>query len=86
MNAGNTDHEVRPLYEIAVEIREDWGRKISPYAKPYLEAMEDLISIHDRYGMDSANSIVNYFLANARSWQGETARRIKKELKEMTFV
>lgn len=73
----------RPLYEIAREIRKDW-KNVSPYAAPYLSAMATLNSTDDYYGFDSAYSIVCYFLANAGSWRGETARRIKAELREMT--
>jgi hypothetical protein len=72
----------RPIYTIAREIRADW-KKVSPYAAPYLQAMFSLNSIDDAYGFDSAYSIVCYFLANAGSWRGETAKRIKAELKEM---
>jgi hypothetical protein len=70
----------RPLYQIAKEIRQDWKK---PYfgAVPYLEALEELTSIHERYGLDSGISIVLYFLGNAQTWRGETARRIKAELK-----
>jgi hypothetical protein len=69
--------KARPLYEIAREIRKNWntnnsGTVLSPYARPYLEAMETLDSINDRY-----------FLGNATSWKGDTARRIKKELNAM---
>ena len=73
----------RPLYEIANEIRKDWKK---PYfgAKPYLDAMACLNSINDNYGWDSAKSIVLYFLGNASTWRGETAKRIKAELKAMT--
>lgn len=74
---------MRPLYEIAREIRKDWGKKLSPYAKPYLEAMECLDGIDDRYYFDSGKSVVLYFLCNAGTWKGETARRIKAELKAM---
>ena len=42
-----------------------------------------LDSISDPYYADSARSIIAYFLANAGTWKGETARRIKKELKDM---
>ena len=73
---------MRPIYEIAREIRADW-KKVSPYAAPYLSAMFSLSSIEDNYGFDSAYSIVCYFLANAGSWRGETAKRIKAELKTM---
>jgi hypothetical protein len=51
----------RPLYEIAMEIRKDW-KNVYFGAVPYLEAMSSLNSINDMYGMDSAKSIVLYFL------------------------
>lgn len=72
----------RPLYEIAREIRNTWT-KVSPYAEPYLEAMQSLNSINDNYYYDSGKSVVLYFLSNASTWRGEDARRIKNELKQM---
>ena len=72
----------RPLYEIAREIRKAWT-KVSPYAEPYLAAMQSLDSINDNYYFDSGKSIVLYFLGNANTWRGEDARRIKTELKQM---
>ena len=74
--------DMRPIYTIAREIRKDWT-KVSPYAAPYLNAMFCLETISENYGFDSGRSIVSYFLANAGSWRGETAKRIKAELKEM---
>lgn len=73
----------RPLYEIAREIHADW-KNLSPYAAPYLAAMCTLRTIEDSYLYDSGRSIVAYFLANAGSWRGETAKRIKAELKAMS--
>lgn len=70
----------RPLYQIADEIRQDW-KKVYFGAVPYLEAMRSLSSLSDNYGYDSADSIVRYFLSNATTWKGDTARRIKAELK-----
>lgn len=72
----------RPLSVIGMEIADDWHK---PYfgAVPYLAAMRSLESMRDNYGCDSARSIVAYFLANAGTWRGETARRIKKELAAM---
>ena len=72
----------RPLYQIAADIRKDWKK---PYfgAVPYLEAMYSLSSINDMYGLDNAKSMVAYFLANAQTWKGETARNIKKELNDL---
>lgn len=72
----------RPLYEIACEIRKTWT-KVSPYAEPYLAAMQSLGSINDNYYFDSGKSVVLYFLGNANTWRGEDARRIKTELKQM---
>lgn len=73
---------MRPLFDIAREIRKDW-KNVSCYAAPYLNAMSCLNSVDDNYIMDSGRSIVCYFLANAGSWRGETAKRIKAELKAM---
>lgn len=76
----------RELHVIAEEIRADWsaqGRGVSPYAAPYLSAMAELDSVDGQYYADSAASIVRYFLANAGTWRGETARRVKAELKSM---
>jgi hypothetical protein len=72
----------RPLSTIAREIREDWAK---PYfgAVPYLDAMSTLESMTDSYFHDSARSIVAYFLSNAGTWKGDTARRVKAELKAL---
>lgn len=72
----------RSLATIAAEISRDWQR---PYfgAVPYIDAMRRLDSITDAYGADTAKSIVLYFLSNATSWRGETARRVKTELRAM---
>ena len=72
----------RPIYEIAKEIRADW-KPVSEYAKPYLNAMFSLHDISDNYYLDSGRSVVLYFLSNAGTWRGETARRIKEELKQL---
>ena len=74
--------DMRPLYTIAREIRKDW-KNVSPYAAPYLQAMTYLNSVNDNYILESGRSIVCYFLANAGSWRGENAKRIKAELKAM---
>ena len=73
----------RPLYEIAAEISNDWKGKVYFGARPYLSAMSTLDSIEDNYVYDSGKSIVLYFLANAGTWKGETARRIKIELNKI---
>ena len=73
----------RSISTIAREIRRDWGVKVHYSAKPYLDAMGSLESIGDAYGLDSGRSVVSYFLGNAGTYRGETARRVKAELKLM---
>ena len=77
-----TVKEVRPISEIAREIKKDWNN-VHYTAKPYLDAMMSLNSINENYYSDSGKSIVLYFLCNVSSWKGETAKRIKQELKTM---
>jgi hypothetical protein len=77
-----TTAQVRSLREIAREIRREW-RPVNYAAAPYLDAMSELDKISDRYYQDSADSIVRYFLSNASTWRGDTARRVKAELKGM---
>ena len=73
---------MRTLAAIAREIAQDWRK---PYfgAVPYLQAMSTLDDINQQYGYDSAESVVRYFLSNATTWRGDTARRVKAELKGM---
>ncbi len=74
----------RALYAIGREIQADWGiGKVYFGAVPYLNAMFSLGNIDESYGADSGKSVVVYFLANAGTWRGETARRIKAELRAM---
>jgi len=75
----------RPLYLIARDIKSDWQK---PYfgAVPYIKALAELSDISDRYYADSAKGVVLYFLANANTWRGETARQIKAELKSLAGI
>jgi hypothetical protein len=72
----------RSLNTIHRDITNDWAK---PYfgAVPYLDAMRHLDTMRDKYYYDDAESVVRYFLSNATSWKGETARAIKAELKAM---
>jgi hypothetical protein len=45
--------------------------------------MSDLDTMEDMFIHDSAVSVVAYFLANANAWRGDTARRVKAELRDM---
>lgn len=75
----------RPIAEIACEIARRWTK---PYfgAVPYIRAMQSLVTIHESVGCDDAKTIILYFLANANTWRGEDARRIKAELKAIAGV
>lgn len=72
----------RPIYEIAREINNVWSN-VYFGARPYLNAMFSLTSITDEYGYDEATEILQYFLANATSFRGAEARRIKAELMQL---
>lgn len=74
--------EVRSISAIAIEIMNDWS-KVYFGAEPYLGAMLRLDKVTDRYGHETGAEIILRFLVNAKTWRGETARRIKAELKEM---
>ena len=73
---------VRPLYEIAAEIKADWTN-VYFGAVPYLQAMGMVSSVNDWFGNDTAKDVVIYFLSNAKTWRGDTAKRVKAELKAM---
>jgi len=76
--------DLMDLSQIARMIAKDWtskGKGVYFGAKPYLEAMFSLHSIDDDYMMDSGQSVVLYFLANAATWRGPVAKAVKTELK-----
>ena len=78
-----TNH--RALNLIMREVKQDWKK---PYfgAVPYIQALSQMDNVSQNYGEDSAKKLVLYFLANANTWRGETARRVKAELKSMVGV
>jgi len=43
--------------------------------------MHTLVDLSSRYIAEDAEGILRYFLANSGTWKGETAKRIKAELK-----
>lgn len=72
----------RTISAIAKEIRRDW-KNVNYAAIPYLQAMYSMEHASDDYGADSGKSIILYFLSNASSWRGETAKRVKAELQAL---
>lgn len=73
---------MRSISTIAHEISVEW-KKVSPYAKPYLNAMLTLHSTQDKYGLDDAHSICLHFLSNAQGFRGGKAKELKAELKAL---
>jgi hypothetical protein len=82
---GNNAMTTRSLYTIAQDIRSNWPK---PYfgAVPYIDAMRSLQSVNDKFYHDDGKSVVLYFLANAGTWRGDAARRIKAELKALVGI
>jgi hypothetical protein len=80
----------RPINKIAAEIKALWHPRLVTgvipgymrFSRPYLEAMLSIQTINDSYGLDPADGVVLYFLANTQGWSGADARRIKLELNE----
>ena len=76
----------RSLSTIAREIEADYasrGKAVHFSAVPYVRAMKSLDGMSDSYGMDDAQSVVIYALSNLSTWRGETATRVKRELRVM---
>lgn len=74
----------RTFQQIARDIKSVW---LNVYfgAVPYLEAMLtlDTSDPNDMYMYNTAGDIVRYFLANAQTFRGADAERLKTELKSM---
>lgn len=75
----------RPLHKIAEEILADWpkARSENHPAGAYAVPLLSLESVRDPYYSDTGASVVRGFLGNAQSWRGDTARRIKAELRSL---
>lgn len=81
METTTIDYSKLSLSQIAMEIYKDW-KKVYFGAVPYLQAMSCLQSVNDGYGCEDGKTQVMYFIGNANTWRGETAKAIKKELKK----
>jgi len=78
----NNTQAPRRLSTIARDIRRAWP-KVYFAAAPYLEAMQYLDNIDDKYMYEDARSVVRYFLANAAQFKGDQAKALKAELKAL---
>lgn len=74
----------RTFQQIAKDIKSTW---LNVYfgAVPYLEAMLtlDTTDPNASYYYNKAEDIVRYFLANAQTFRGADAKRLKEELKNL---
>ena len=74
----------RTFQQIARDIRSTW---LNVYfgAVPYLEAMLTLDTTDPNalYYYHKAEDVVRYFLANAQTFRGADAKRLKAELESM---
>lgn len=76
----------RPLAAIAAEIiknHEVHGKELYFGARPYVKALQFMptTDLSSPFGEDDADTVVLYALSNLNTWRGETARRVKAELK-----
>ena len=74
----------RTFQQIARDIKSTW---LNVYfgAVPYLEALLTLDTTDPEalYGVETAGDITRYLLANAQTFRGADARKLKAELKSM---
>lgn len=76
------DYTLPAITDIAMRIKRDWPlEKRSPYAAPYLNAMMGLVVKTDHFYSDDGDSLVRYFLSNARTYRGVNAKENKALLK-----
>lgn len=78
------DKTKRTFQQIAKDIQRDW-MNVYFGAVPYLEALLtlDTANPNDLYGFDTAGDVARYFLANAQTYRGTTAKQLKAELKNL---
>ena len=74
----------RTFQQIARDVKSTW-MNVYFGAAPYIEALLTLDTTDPEalYGIETAGDITRYFLANAQTFRGADARRLKAELKSM---
>lgn len=76
----------RAINRIAAEISTVWREvppplRVKKVASAYLEALLNIRSCKDTYGLDTGHDVVRRFLVQTSQWHGADARRLKDELK-----
>lgn len=74
----------RTFQQIARDVKSTW-MNVYFGAVPYLEALLTLDTTDPEalYRIETAGDITRYFLANAQTFRGADARRLKEELKTL---
>jgi len=75
--------QTRPLSAIARDIAADWPNPnyaAVPYLREMLQ-MDDVNTLIPPGYCEDGRTMILYFLSNARSWRGTTAKAIKAELR-----
>lgn len=74
----------RALRDIAIEIERDWPVINNGAARNALALMKLMGSIQEPFrGDPNGYGVVGAFLENSHGWSGETAERVRKELRQM---
>lgn len=75
---------MRTLRKIALEIVSDWTVINNAATRDALDCMKQMGSVTERFYADTDGySAITQFLEHSRGWQGQVARRVKKELRQM---
>ena len=80
---GEMTSGVRLINTIAWEARRDMGAKVPQSCHQSLRAMFYLKTVSDVCIHGRADEVVRDFLETSRGWRGDTARRLKAELREL---
>lgn len=72
---------ISDLSRIITRDLQSQGKKVPFGAQPYLDALRQMDSADDVYGVESGKTIIAYALSNLTSYKGPTARAVKAELK-----
>jgi hypothetical protein len=76
---------MRTLQEIAFETGADWQPMNNSAAREALRCMETMGTVAAPFAADpNGYAIFGSFLVHAIGWRGEVARRVKRELREMS--
>jgi len=75
------DGNISDLSRIISRDLQSQGKEVPYNLVPYLDALRQMDSADDVYGVESGKSIIAYALSNMTSYKGPTARAVKAELK-----